>query len=298
MRIGFSLPQLGALAHQADGIAGFAREAEGLGAASLWVGDRLLAPVSPEVGYPPGADTIPDEFHRILDPFALLSAAAAATEKVLLGSNVLNAPWYPPALLARSLTTIDVMSRGRLLAGFGVGWSPEEFRAAGIPLRERGVRLDEGLEALKRLWTDDVAEFDGEHWSVPPTHARLKPIQRPHPPVYLGGFAPAALRRIARSADGWLPILPVPGDVDPAAAVAAPMRQIRQMAEEAGRDPGGLGLILRVYPDHTATLDQIVTTIRRARDEAGVEHALVDLMFLGTDFDHVLEMAGYILRRV
>ncbi|CAM02161.1 putative F420-dependent oxidoreductase [Saccharopolyspora erythraea NRRL 2338] len=298
MRIGFSLPQLGTLAHQAADIASFAREAEALGAGSLWVGDRLLAPVEPTVGYPPGADTIPDEFHRILDPFAMLTVAATATENVLLGSNVLNAPWYPPALLARSLTTIDVVSRGRLVPGFGVGWSPEEFQAAGIPMKERGARMDECLEALKQLWTADVAEYGGRHWQVPPTHAYLKPVQRPHPPIYIGGFAPASMRRVAQRGDGWLPILPVPGDVDPAMAITAPMSQIRQLAEEEGRDPGAIDLILRVYPDQTATIDQVVTAIGRAVEEAGVEHLLVDLMFLAKSIDHTLEMADTILRRV
>src|SRR5258706_16181021 len=112
MRIGFNLPQMGPLAHQARDAARYAREAEALGADSLWVYDRLLAPVNPTIGYN-GAETFPPEFNAILDPFALLTVAAIATERVELGTNVLNAPWYPPVMLARSLTTIDQLSGGR-----------------------------------------------------------------------------------------------------------------------------------------------------------------------------------------
>ncbi|WP_020667310.1 TIGR03619 family F420-dependent LLM class oxidoreductase [Amycolatopsis nigrescens] len=294
MRIGFSLPQLGNLARQPTGVARFAREAEALGAASLWVADRLLAPVEPTVGYG-GGDTIPEEFNSIIDPFAALTIAATVTETPLLGSNVLNAPWYPPAMLARSLTTIDAISGGRLVAGFGSGWSPEEFQAAGIPMKERGRRLDEGLDALEQLWTVSPAEFHGKYWTVPATHAELKPVQRPRPPIYLAGFSPAAMRRVARRADGWLPVVQFPGEIDPDAAITAPMNQIRRMAEEEGRDPAELDLILRVYPKATATVEDIITAIRRAEDEADVRHVLVDLMFLARDVDHALEMAGTVL---
>jgi hypothetical protein len=116
VRIGFTLPQMGALAHYPREVTRFARQAEQLGADSLWVGDRLLAPVNPTVGYGDGG-TIPRAFHAVLDPFVLLSIAAVSTERVQIGANVLNAPWYPPAVLARSLTSIDLVSGGRLVQG-------------------------------------------------------------------------------------------------------------------------------------------------------------------------------------
>ncbi|RBQ18460.1 LLM class F420-dependent oxidoreductase [Spongiactinospora rosea] len=300
MRIGFSLPQLGGVvARQADEVARFAREAEALGAGSLWVGDRLLAPVNPTVGYPPGVNpTIPEEFHHILDPFAMLAVAAAVTERPLLGTNVLNAPWYPPALLARSLTTIDLVSGGRLVPGFGSGWSPEEFQAAGVPIAERGPRLDECLDALDQLWTASPAEYQGKYWSVPPTYAELKPTRRP--PVYLAAFVPVAMRRVAKRADGWLPALAVtgPGPVDTAALITEPMRYIRQLAQESGRDPADIDLILRIYPQHGSTVNDIVNAIQGVAAEPDVQHLLVDLMYLSTSIDHHLEMAAEILRRV
>ncbi|MFI0422545.1 TIGR03619 family F420-dependent LLM class oxidoreductase [Spongiactinospora sp. 9N601] len=299
MRIGFSLPQLGGVvARQADEVARFAREAEALGAGSLWVGDRLLAPVNPTVGYPPGVNaTIPDEFHHILDPFAMLAVAAAVTETPLLGTNVLNAPWYPPAMLARSLTTIDLVSGGRLVPGFGSGWSPEEFQAAGVPIAERGPRLDECLDALDQLWTASPAEYQGKYWSVPATHAKLKPVRRP--PIYLAAFAPVAMRRVAKRADGWLPVLPLtgPGPVDVAELITNPMRHIRELAAEEGRDPAEIGLILRIYPFPGGTVDDIVNAIHSVSTEPDVQHLIVDLMFMATSIDHYLEMAAEILRR-
>jgi probable F420-dependent oxidoreductase len=296
MRIGFALPQFAALAHQADHVARFATAIEDqVGADSLWVGDRLLAPVNPTVGYG-GGDTIPAEFHAVLDPFALLTVGATATSRVTLGTNVLNAPWYPPALLARSLTTIDALSAGRLLLGFGVGWSPEEYEAAGVPMTERGARLDECLDALTALWTTNPAEYQGKHWSVPATHVDLKPVRKAGPPIYLAGFAPVAQRRIARRADGWLPVhRPGTRPFDPEKMVTAPLARLRQLAEEQGRDPKSLGTVLRVYPVAGATVDECVDALRRAEHETETDHAFVDLQSIAKNVDNALDLAHRIL---
>jgi probable F420-dependent oxidoreductase len=298
MRIGFTLPQFGPLAHQADQVAHFARQIEEqVGGDSLWVGDRLLAPVNPTVGYG-GGTTIPALFNSILDPFALLTVAATVTSRVELGTNVLNAPWYPPALLARSLTSIDLFSAGRLLLGFGVGWSPEEYEAAGIPMNERGARLDECLDALEVLWTEEPAEYHGKHWSVPSTRSELKPTGKSGPPIYLAGFAPAALRRVARRAAGWLPVhRPGAGEFDPAASITTPLNHIRQLAEAEGRDPATIGSVLRVYPVEGVSADECADVLVRAEQEAGTEHAFVDLQCLAESVDHALELSERILTR-
>jgi probable F420-dependent oxidoreductase len=298
MRIGFTLPQFAPLAHQPDQVARFAKAIEDqVGADSLWVGDRLLAPVDPTVGYG-GGTTIPAEFHAILDPFALLTVAATVTSRVTLGTNVLNAPWYPPALLARSLTTIDVLSAGRLLLGFGVGWSPEEYEAAGVPMAERGVRLDECLDALMALWMVNPAEYHGKHWSVPATHIDLKPAQQPGPPVYLAGFAPAAQRRIARRADGWLPVhRPGAGTFDPEKTITTPLSRLRQLATEEGRDPKSLETVLRVYPVAGGTAEECAETLRRAENDTETEHAFVDLQCVAENVDHALDLAHRILEK-
>ena len=152
------MPQFGESAH--DDLARFASTAEQLGADSLWVGDRLLAPVNPTVGYG-GKDTIPEQFRTCLDPFTALAVAATVTTTARLGSSVFVAPWYPPVQLARQLTSIDVVSRGRLLPGFGIGWSPEEYQAAGAPFTRRGAQLDELLDALDALWTTNPVAAPG-----------------------------------------------------------------------------------------------------------------------------------------
>ncbi|MFC4561066.1 TIGR03619 family F420-dependent LLM class oxidoreductase [Nocardiopsis mangrovi] len=294
MKIGFTLPQMGPLAHEAGEVARFADEAERLGADSLWVGDRLLAPIEPTVGYA-GGDSIPEAFHSVLDPFAVLAVAAAATESAHIGTNILNAPWYAPAILARSLTTIDLVSAGRLLPGFGTGWSPEEYRAAGIPMEQRGARLDECLDALDELWSAGPARYEGRYWEVPPTNIDIKPAQRPRPPVYLAGFAPAALRRVARRADGWLPVC-APGAraFDPA-SINGPMATIRDFAEELGRDPVAIDLVLRVSPFPDASVDLIAQTIARAGDETGVDHVFVEMMNLAGTVDESLDGVQRIL---
>jgi probable F420-dependent oxidoreductase len=298
VQIGFTLPQMGSLAHYPREVARFARQAEQLGADSLWVGDRLLAPVNPTVGYGGGA-TIPRAFRALLDPFVLLSIAAVSTERVQIGTNVLNAPWYPPAVLARSLTSIDLVSDGRLVAGLGVGWSPEEYLAVGIPMAQRGVRLDECLDALQAYWSDNPVEYHGTHWTVPATYADLKPVQRPRPPIYLGGYSPAAMRRAARRADGWLPVVrPGSGAWEfSAAAINGPVGQLRNMAAEQDRDPSQLDLILRVYPTAEGTVDQVVDAITGAEQHTPVEHAFVDLMEVAKDVDHALEVINQVLER-
>ena len=278
LRLGFALPQFGRLAEAGD-VARFASAAEEMGAASLWVGDRLLAAVDPVVGYG-GRDTIPVEFRRILDPFAVMTIAATATSTATIGSDVLNLPWYPPALLARSLTTIDQLSGGRLVAGFGIGWSPDEYVAAGVPWSARGARLDDYLTALDALWTASPVAHDGPYTTVPAAHVDLKPARRP--PVYLGGRAPAALARIARRADGWLPVARVPGRFDAA--------DFRAQQESFGDLPA----VLRVNVAAGSSVDAVAEVVTAAGD-AGVEDVFVDLMYLASDVDHALELASELL---
>ncbi|WP_028662076.1 TIGR03619 family F420-dependent LLM class oxidoreductase [Saccharomonospora saliphila] len=295
MKIGFTLPQIGPLGREAGEVMRFAEEAERLGADSLWVADRLLAPVEPTVGYA-GGDTIPDVFHDVLDPFAVMSAAAAVTERVEIGTNVLVASWYAPAVLARSMTTIDRLSGGRLIVGLGTGWSPEEYRAAGVPMHERGARLDECLDILQAWWSDNPVVYSGKHWTVPASRVDLKPAREPRPPVYLGGFAPAATRRVAQRADGWLPVhVPEWGRFDPA-AVTGPLTRIRELARDAGRDPSELGVVLRVYPGSAASLDGVLDTVALARSDGAIEHAFVELMNVAHTVDHALEVVDRVLR--
>lgn len=288
IKLGFALPQFGSLA-RGDRVAGFAAEAERLGARSLWVGDRLLAPVDPVVGYG-GGSTIPPEFRSILDPFGLLTVAATATKRVSLGFGVLNLPWYAPAVVARSLTTIDAVSGGRLVAGFGIGWSPDEYVAAGVPWRDRGSRLDESLDALEALWTQSPAEYRGRLVTVPASHVDLRPARRP--PVYLGGTSEAALRRIGRRADGWLPAVRLPGRHS-VARLRAQRAVIQEAAAGHGRPEPPASLRVNVLPG--TPLSQVVDELAGIEAGTGIADVFVDLMYLASDVDDALTLAAELL---
>ncbi|BBG01146.1 MULTISPECIES: TIGR03619 family F420-dependent LLM class oxidoreductase [Pseudonocardia] len=275
MRIGFGLPQFGAAAARADETMLFAAGAEELGAASLWAGDRLLTAVEPSVGYG-GTDTVPEQFRASLDPLGLLTAAAAVTTGVQLGTSTLNAPWYPPALLARHALTVDRLSGGRLLLGLGTGWSPEEYAAVGVPMARRGDRLDEALEVLDAWWNDDPVAHDGPAATIAPSHVQVKPHGIP---VYLAGWAPRARRRIALHADGFLPVV-TPQVRDLSAAVSAPWAELRAAAADAGRDPAGIDAVLRINLPPGSTTADAAATLRRVREDTAVPHAFVDLMYL------------------
>lgn len=293
MQIGFSLPQYGAMAKQLDLVAHFARQAEELGAGSLWVGDRVLAAVNPTVGYAGPGTPIPWQMNALLDPFVAMSVAATATERVLLGTSTLTAPWYSPLLLVRSLSGIDVVSQGRLLPGFGTGWSPEEYQGVGVPWRERGARLDEFLDVLETVSaTDPIEQHQGTHYSIPAAYIGPKPVQRPRPPIYLAAFGPASQRRAARRADGILPaVTPHPGfKFDPVGAVSGPLEQVRRMAEDQGRDPASIGAALRISPAAESTVEDVVDVILRTRDETDIDHVFADFVYMADHVDQALEM--------
>ncbi len=301
MKIGFALPYLNNLAHQVDRAAEFAREAEKAGAASLWVGDRNFAAVNPKIGIGGVGDTtIPVEYRTAADPFVLLGVAAAATDRISLGTHVLIGPIYPPVQLARSLTTIDLVSGGRLIPGFGVGWSPEEFESANVDFARRGARMNELLDALELLWTVDPVEYHGRHLEVPLQHAPLKPVQKPRPPFYIGTASRvrSALQRVGERADGWLPACIVPVYVD-ADAVLAQRALIDGFAVAAGRDPAHIDTIMRVNVVEGTPLTQVSDVIKSLAERTGIDHFMVESMSLphiDASMELVTEMTTLIQR--
>ncbi len=230
---------------------------------------------------------MPDLYKRVLDPLETLTFVAAHTRRVALGTSVLNLPWYPPVLFARRLTTLDVLSGGRLRVGFGMGWSLDEYEAAGVPMQERGKRADELIVALKTIWTTDPVEFQGEYYRIPKSFIGLKPIQKPHPPIYMAAFTPAAMKRVAREANGWFPV------AVPLSAVAQMFEGIKEMAREAGRDPAALELIVRANvefsetpidkdrADFTGALEQIAEDVAETR-RIGANEIVFDVQFSRT----------------
>jgi len=291
--LGFAVPQFGESAHLDVGeLARFASTAEQLGADSLWVGDRLLAAVHPTVGYA-GTDTIPEQFRTSLDPFIALTVAATVTTKARLGSSVFVAPWYPPAQLGRQLTSIDVISGGRLLPGFGIGWSPEEYQAAGAPFIRRGAQLDELLDALDALWTTNPAQHTGTRWSIPESWLELKPVQRPRPPIYLGAFTPPGLKRVGTRADGWMAAVQVSGGV----RLEALNRQrgaIDEAAREAGRDPSAIHTYVRINVAEGTPVNKVAAALGVLADN-GYPDAFVDLLYVATGTDAHLEWVERLL---
>ena len=284
MRFGFALPQIGAFAGP-DALVTVATRAEELGYDSVWVLDRVLAPLDPRAPYPPSADgSLPEPFKRVLDPLETLTFVAAHTSRVALGTSVLNLPYYNPVLLARQLTTVDVLSGGRLRVGFGQGWSPDEFEAVGTPMRDRGRRADEFIQVLKKIWTENPVEFEGEFYRVPKSMIDLKPVQQPHPPIYLAAYSPGALDRVGRLADGWNPAgIPIEG-------MAQMFAGIKETARAAGRDPDALEFVVRaaVYPSasplgddrfvYTGSAEQIKADIAATR-EIGAAELFFEVLF-------------------
>jgi probable F420-dependent oxidoreductase len=279
MRFGFALPQVGSVVGP-EALLKVAKGAEDLGFDSLWVLDRILWPVNPRSPYPIGDGSLPVQYKNVLDPVETLTFAAAHTSRIALATGVLNLPWYNPVLLARRLTTLDVLSRGRLRVGFGIGWSPDEYEAAGTGWEDRGKRADEAIRFLKKIWTTDPVEFEGKHYRIAKSFIGPKPVQKPHPPIYMAAFTPSASKRVAAEADAWLPVgIPLSG-------VGAMFDGIKKMAKEAGRDPSRLELILtagveiherpieKERAEFTGSLEQIAEDFITARKSGAAEIAI------------------------
>src|SRR5919199_781452 len=197
-----------------------AREAETQGFHSVWVPDHVLRVFGP-----------------ILDPLSVLSFVAGVTQRVGLGTNVLIVPYRHPLILANEAASLDALSGGRFVLGVGAGWNEEEFSALGISARERGRRTDEALEAMRRLWAGGPATYQGRYYSFAGATLGTSPQTEGGPPILVGGYSDAALRRAVRFGEKWGGFMDSPGRI----------RQVRErlkrLAEEAGRDPGELQIV-------------------------------------------------------
>jgi probable F420-dependent oxidoreductase len=171
---------------------------------TLFLAEHSHIPASRESPYPGGGD-LPRVYYRTLDPFIALTAAAATTRTLRLGTGIALVPQRDVIHLAKESASLDLVSGGRAVVGVGVGWNREEMRNHGTDPTTRGAKMDEQLAALKRIWTEEQAEFHGEHVDFDPIFAWPKPAADPHPPLYIGGESPAALERLRTLGDGWLP---------------------------------------------------------------------------------------------
>jgi probable F420-dependent oxidoreductase len=278
MQIGFGAPVSGSWATPDNQIE-IAQRAEALGYRSLWTFSRLLYPDAPE------GQRLTSPYRSVHDPLAVAAFLAGVTHRVRLGLAVVNLPYYAPLVLAKTLTSIDVLSAGRLDAGLGLGWQPEEFAAAGVDMAARGERAEEFLECLKAIWTTDPVEFAGRFYRVPRGWVDPKPVQHPHPPILLGGNAERALRRAGRLADGW-----ISASRFPSAGVRGAASMIRAAAESAGRDPAAVRIVIRgsLRLRDTDTVDEPALTGTEGKireDLAGYAEAGADEVFLDLNFD-------------
>jgi probable F420-dependent oxidoreductase len=302
MKAGLLLPNVGKAATRGN-ILYAAKEAEAIGLDSLWVIDRLLWPLNPQTPYVASPDgSLPIEYQTVLDPLATLTFVAANTSRISLGTCIVDMPYYSPVVLARQFAALDILSGGRLIAGLGLGWSKDEFDVSNVSFKDRGARADEFLSVLKRIWTDDIVEFTGRFYSVPPSRIDLKPTQKPHPPILLGGFTPKAFSRVAKYADGWIPI----AGFSPLAQVDQAISALREEARKAGRDPVQIKIFMLTYPNvlgspyanenrppMTGTIEEIGKDIRQMK-QIGIDHIMFGYLFspIGSDMKKTIEISN------
>jgi probable F420-dependent oxidoreductase len=300
LKIGIILPQAGHTANK-ENVIRTARLAEDEGFDSLWVFERLLWPISPQTPYPATPDgRLPEEYQIMLDPLQTLSFASATTSKILVGTCVIDMLFHNPVILSKSFASLDVFSQGRTIAGFGIGWSRDEYQASSIPFNNRGKRADEYLQVLKKVWMDDTVEFKGQYYNIPASKIGPKPIQNPHIPIFLGGFSPNTFSRIVNhDTNGWLGVLGGPIE-----QIKDIMETIKGNAKKANKDPNNFRVILLTYPSveskeekninnrfpMTGTVDQIGKDIKELKD-IGIDHIIFGHNFspLGKDIDKMID---------
>lgn len=231
------------------------RAVEERGFDSLLIAEHTHIPVDRRSPYPGGGD-LPEMYYRTLDPFVALSAAAAVTRRLLLGTGIALVAQRDPIVTAKEVASLDLVSGGRALFGVGVGWNREEMENHGTDPRTRGRLVDERLHAIRELWTSEKAEFHGDFVDFDPVYSWPKPVQRPHPPIWVGG-GEGAFGRVAAFGDTWLANRVAPEQMGP---------QIERLREAAGRD---VPVTVYAVPDDPATIE--------AYERIGVERVLLYL---------------------
>jgi probable F420-dependent oxidoreductase len=273
-RIGVGVPSFGPHASP-DGIVTVATAAERLGFHSVWTFERLLLPAPPDGDNPYG---LPKQTASVYDPLETLTFVAAHTQQIHLGTSVLDALFHPPVVLARRLATLDRLSGGRVIAGIGQGWMPEEFTAAGVPLSRRGAGFEEYLAAMRACWAPDPVEYSGRHYQIPRSNIGPKTIQG-RVPLFLGGISQPAIERAARLGDGFAAVFQ---DWD------TTRTQIAWYRSAGGAGP----VVLRVNPAQidapdpaapfTGAAPAVIDDLGRAARD-GVDEVIWDLTMAGLD---------------
>ena len=275
MELGVALPTFDGPLATPEAIARIAHEAEDLGYAALWTFERQLRPLGtlPMIGGP-----APEEYRTAYDPLETLSFVAATTSRIRLGTSVMTALLHPPVVLARRFATLDRLSGGRVIAGLGQGWIPQEFETAGVPLRRVGAGMDEVVAAMRACWGPDPVAHDGRFYRIAPSEAGPKPVQA-HTPVLLGSNTPGGVRRAARIADGINPI------AFSSESLTGLIGTFHDALRAEGRDPAAATVVVRANVPLTSdpitgdrpflggSPDQVAQDVARL-EGTGVDHVL------------------------
>lgn len=289
MKYGIALPNFGKYA-QIESILELALAAEELGYDSVWVSDHVVIPRSHKgFGY------------EFLEPLTTLSFLAARTSKAKLGTSVIILPYRNPVVLAKTISTLDELSEGRVILGIGAGWMRDEFDALGAPYGERGAVTDEYIDVLKNLWTEDSPEFRGRYLEYSDIKFLPKPLQKPYPPIWLGGGSKRAIERAVKYGDGWHPVGLTPSELE------EKVHYLNELLEKSSRNPGDFTISLRRNLeitdkediDENETLRGSAEKIARGIEEykeAGVTHFVFHL--LGGEFSGILRTMKVFSERI
>jgi probable F420-dependent oxidoreductase len=243
MDVGIELLFDGSPGNSITDAGGYAKALEDMGFASLWLPDHVVVfeEYAPNYVYSPNGLPPYGPRQGWFDPLFGLAAMAATTTRIRLGTNILILPERNPVVLAKEVAALDHLSGGRIDLGVGLGWSPEEFAAVGVPYENRGARCDDSIRAMTCLWTDEVASYDGEFVSFSGAVQLPKPVQSPRPPIIIGGQSRAALRRAATLGDGWSSWMLPPDEIGDTLA------RLDAECDRAGRDPSSLRRIHTIF---------------------------------------------------
>ena len=303
MKYGFALSGRGPLA-EPDALAAIARRGDELGFEWILTGDHIVVPNSIDSTYPytEGGDFPGSASGVAMEQLTVLSFLAGQTQRIKLVTSVLIVPHRNPLVAAKALSTLDVLSKGRLVVGVGAGWMREEFEALELPpFEERGAVTDEYIRAYKELWTSDNPTFEGKYCRFSDITFLPKPVQQPHPPIWVGGESRAAIRRAGQQGDAWYPISSNPQfPLEEPEQLAVGMRRLAIQAERAGRDPSEVEVIFRTHhyrlerdgnsgerAAFSGSVEQIVADIRQY-EEMGVSGLVVDLGRISRSVEDVL----------
>ncbi len=277
MRFGVHLVASGKMI-EGEKIARVARRAEELGYDSLWVSDHIIFPTELRSAYPYSPDgKLPlDPTNPLLEPFTVLTYAAAVTKTVKLGTSVVIVPYRDPLVMAKIVSSLDVLSNGRFIFGVGVGWLDEEFRALRLNLRDRAAQTKEALSVMKACWTQDDPEFHGKFFDFSGIQFAPKPRQKPHPPIWFGGNSLPALKRAVEQGDGWHAVWMTPEEVANTANI------LRDLCAKTGKDFAKFPLTINVNHKVPLTVENV-----KKYEEAGVSMMFIPRYF-NSDVDDMI----------